>query len=96
MFKKKVRIFQEDTNLIERKFFEHAAGKDNIAFLAKDKDVNKELLREYISDVEARFYELEKTKSLLSKKYEPSELNGRSYNFSFDFDEETITYEATD
>lgn len=95
MFKKEIRIYQEDSNLIERKFFEHAAGRDNIAFLMKDKDVNKELLREYIADVEVRFYELEKTKSLLSKKYEPSELNGKPYNYSFNFDEETILYEET-
>lgn len=95
MFKKEIRIHQEDSNLIERKFFEHAAGRDNIAFLMKDKEVNKELLREYIADVEVRFYELEKTKSLLSKKYEPSELKGKPYNYSFNFDEETILYEET-
>ena len=90
----KVHILSEDNNLIERKFFEHSAGRDNIAFLMKDADINKELLDYYVTTVESRFYELEKTKRLLSKKYEPQELNGKPYNYSFDFEDETITYYA--
>lgn len=89
----KIKILSEDSNLVERKFYEHAAGKDSIAFLMKDADVNSELLQDYINIVEARFYELEKTKALISKKYEPIELKGKSYNYSFDFEEETIIYE---
>ena len=89
-----IKLLEEDNNLIERKFFEHAAGRDNVSFLMKDSDVNAELLDRYIAAVEIRFYELEKTKRLLSKKYEPQELNGKSYNYSFDFEEETITYVA--
>lgn len=82
-----------DNNLIERKFYEHAAGKDNIAFLMKDSDVNAELLQDYINIVEVRFFELEKMKSQLSKKYEPIELKERPYTYTFDFDNETIIYE---
>ena len=91
-----VKIDEEDNNLIERKFFEHAAGKDNIAFLMSDKYVKPYILDTYIDVVETRYYELEKTKRLLSKKYEPSELNGKAYNYSFDFEKETITYEEAD
>lgn len=88
-----IKIDSEDSNLIERKFYEHAAGKDNIAFLMKDADVNRELLQEYISIVEVRFFELEKLKVLISKKYEPVELKGKSYVYTFDFENETIIYE---
>ena len=43
------------------------------------------------------YYELEKAKRILSKKYEPQELRGKSYDYYFDFEEETITYvEKTD
>lgn len=91
--RKEVKIDSEDSNLVERKFFEHAAGKDNIAFLMKDADVNMSLLQEYINVVEQRYYELEKSKSLISKKYEPIELRGKSYDYTFNFDDETITYE---
>lgn len=45
----KTNIHTEDSNLVERKFYEYNAGKDNIAFLMKDSDVNRELLQEYIS-----------------------------------------------
>lgn len=88
-----VKIDSEDSNLVERKFFEHMAGRDNIAFLMKDSDVNVALLQEYINVVETRFYELEKIKALISKKYEPVELNGKPYEYRFNFDDETIIYE---
>lgn len=87
-----VKIDSQDSNLVERKFFEHTAGKDNVAFLMKDKDVNEALLDRYITTVEVRFCELEKVKRLLSKKYEPAELKGKAYEYSFDFEDETITY----
>lgn len=88
-----IKILEEDSNYIERLFYEHAAGKDNIAFLMKDSDVNRELLQEYINVVEIRFYELQKAKVLISKKYEPVELKGKSYSYTFDFENESIIYE---
>ena len=89
-----VKIHPEDSNLVERKFYEHAAGKDNIAFLMKDADVNCDLLQDYINIVEVRFFELEKIKTLMSKKYEPIELKGKSYAYTFDFENESIIYEG--
>ena len=91
---KVVKIDSQDSNMIEQKFFEHAAGKDNIAFLMKDNDIDWSVLQHYINVVEVRFFELEQMKSRLSKKYEPSELKGKRYNFSFDFENETIAYET--
>ena len=87
-----VRIDEEDSNLVERRFYEHASMRDSVAFLMKDKDVNEELLDKLVRSVGSRYYELEKTKRLISKKYEPLELKGKSYTYSFDFEEETITY----
>ena len=86
------RIDSEDCNLVERLFFEHAAMKDCVAFLMKDRDVNQELLDGYVRKVGSLYYELEKSKRLISKKYEPFEIKGKPYNYSFDFEEETITY----
>lgn len=88
-----IKIEPEDSNLIERKFYEHAAGKDNIAFLMKDSSINNLLLQEYINIVEVRYYELEKSKRLISKKYEPTELEGKQYTYTFNFEDETIIYE---
>lgn len=89
-----VKIYPEDSNLVERKFYEYMAGRENIAFLMKDTDVNSGLLKEYIHTVEVRFYELEKSKMLISKKYEPVELKEKPYNYSFNFEEETIIYDV--
>ena len=88
----RIKMHPEDSNLLERKFYEHAALKDCVAFLMKDKDVNKELLDKYVRSVGSMYYELEKAKRLLSKKYEPQELRGMSYDYYFNFEDETITY----
>ena len=87
-----VKIDQYDSNLVERKFFEHAAGRDNIAFLMRDEQVNWNVLQNYIDIVETRFYELEKCKKYLSEKYLPMELKDKAYDFAFDFDNETLIY----
>ena len=89
-----VKIDSEDSNYVERKFFEHAAGKDTVAFLMRDKDVQWDILQHYIDVVESRFIELEFTKSEMSKKYEPKDLEGASYKYSFDFNNESIIYEV--
>lgn len=88
----RIKMHPEDSNLLERKFYEHAALKDCVAFLMKDKDINQELLDKYVRNVGSMYYELEKSKRLLSKKYEPKELRGKSYDYYFDFENETITY----
>lgn len=87
-----VKIDEEDCNLIERKYFEHAAMRDSVAFLMKDRDVNEAILDKLVRQTGVLYYELEKSKRLISKKYEPFEIKGKSYNYSFDFEEETITY----
>lgn len=88
----RVKIDSQDSNYIEQKFYEYSSGKSNIAFLMKDADVNWDVLQKYISIVDCRFYELEKSKELISKKYEPLELKGKAYDYQFDFDEESIIY----
>lgn len=87
-----IRIDSEDSNLVERKFYEHAAGRDNIAFLMKDEDINRSLLQEYINIVEVRFFELEKIKEEITKKYEPIQLKGKRYEYTFDFANDSIIY----
>lgn len=88
----KITVDSEDINIVERKHFEHAAMRDCVAFLMKDVDVNQELLDKYVKNVCGMYYELEKSKRLLSKKYEPNELHDKSYEYYFDFEDETITY----
>lgn len=87
-----VKMHEEDSNLVERKHFEYQSARSNIAFLAQESNVNKELFDMFTAIVDKRFYEIEKAKSNMSKKYLPEELKGKNYNFSFDFDNETIVY----
>ena len=81
-----VEIDEQDSLLIERKFYEHQAGRDNIAFLMKDKDVNWDILQHYVDVVETRWVELEMLKSEMGKKYCPESLKDKPYGFEFLFD----------
>ena len=85
----KVKIASEDSLLVERKFYEHQAGRDNIAFLMKDKDVNWDILQHYIDVVETRWVELEMLKNEMDNKYCPERLReiGHGYEFLFDTEE---------
>lgn len=87
-----VKVDPQDSNIVERKYYEHASCKDNIAFLSKDTEVKNDLLIDYLNILDTRYYELEKSKSLISKKYCPDEIKGKPYDYSFDFEEDTITY----
>lgn len=86
-----VAITSQESEAVERLFYLHKAGQNNIAFLAKDKDVQYDILQEYIDVVEARFVELDMLKKELGEKYKPD--LGKEYNFTFDFDNNAIIFE---
>ena len=87
-----VEITTEESETVERLFYEHKAGQENIKFLMKDREVNYSVLQEYIDVVEARYVEFELMKGKLGEKYKPEEI-GDQYNFTFDFDNHAIVYE---
>ena len=66
-----IEIPYKESLKVERLFYEHKAGQDNIAFLMKDKDINYDILQEYIDVVESRYVELELLKHELGDKYKP-------------------------
>lgn len=84
-----VSIDMEDSLLVERKFYEYNAGKDNIAFLMKESDINWEILQNYIDVVETRYVELELLKKEIITKYCPSNYINKKYTYEFLFE----TYE---
>jgi len=88
-----VKIEPEDNALVESRYFEHAAGKDNIAFLMRDDQIKWSTLQHYIDVVETRYYMLEKTKEQISRKYCPEDFKDASYTYSFNFENESIVYE---
>lgn len=87
-----VGIDAQDSLLVERKFYEHQAGRDNIAFLMKDKDVNWEILQHYIDVVETRWVELEMLKDAMDKKYCPNYMIGKQHRYEFLFDKQQMKF----
>ena len=88
-----VVIEGKESDLVERLFFEYRASQDIIAFLMKDKDVDRDLLQEYIDVSEVRYTELEMTKNELAEKYRPENVCPKC-SFWFDFFNESIVYEV--
>lgn len=87
-----VKIESEDSLLVERKFYEHQAGRDNIAFLMKDKDVNWDILQHYIDVVETRWVELEMLKDEMDKKYCPENMRNKPHGYEFLFDTKQMKF----
>ena len=80
----------DESNNVERLFLEFHAGREIIAFLMKDKEIQYDILQEYIDIVEAKYVELELMKSELSEKYKP--FNMKEYDYRFDFRNNSIIY----
>ena len=87
-----VDIDEQDSLLVERKFYEHQAGRDNIAFLMKDKDVNWDILQHYIDVVETRWVELEMLKDEMDKKYCPENMRNKPHGSEFLFDTKQMKF----
>lgn len=78
-----VEIDNHESETVERLFYLHNAGQDNIAYLMKDKDIRYDILQEYIDVTECRYVELEMLKEELANKYMPKD--GKDYQYVFDF-----------
>lgn len=89
--RKVVEIGVDESTNVERLFYEHRAGQDNIAFLMKDKDIRYDILQEYIDVVECRYVELEMMKEELAEKYKPDA--NKDYDYMFDFRNNSIIFE---
>lgn len=85
-----VEIPYEDSRVVERLFYEWNSGRNNIAFLMKDDEINYEILRKYIETVDAKFTELEQLKRKIVAQYQPKDAD---YDYTFDFDNHAIIFE---
>lgn len=88
-----IKIDEKESDMIERLFFEYRASQDIISFLLKDKDIDMELLQEYINVSEVRYTELEMAKQELGDKYRPQNVK-KKCAYWFDFVNESIVYEV--
>lgn len=88
----RVKMFREDSEVIERGWYEYTAARDIIGYLMEKEKVNEEYLQQYINIAERRYAELEMKKVAADKKYRPEGINPTGY--SFDFETEEIIYET--
>ena len=87
-----VTISEEESNEMEKAWYEYNASCDIVARLMKEEGVVFSLLQEYLNVSEARFTKCEMLKQKFAKAYKPDEVNLSKYNYGFDFEEHTITF----
>lgn len=88
-----VRMTEEDARAMEKAWYEYNASVDIIARLMNNESVKFDILQEYINIAELRFTQCEMMKTALAKKYKTEEVDLSKFNYSFDFDENKITFE---
>ena len=88
-----VDVPAEEMVELERLWYEYNASRDIIAFLMQQKGVIWETLQEYINVSEKRFTECEMKKVSLATNYKPAEVDLTKFNYSFDFQDDKITFE---
>lgn len=89
--KRKIKISEEESNYIERLFFEYNASLNIIAYLMSKEEVKDIHLQRYLDISEIKYTELEIAKKNISKKYKPDDFS-ENYNYSFDFNNEELIY----
>ena len=91
----KIKLTDEECRKVEKEFFEYQAIKDILTFINSQDSINIGALKVYMAEAEERFTELERAKREVSKAKCPSELEGKDYNYEFNFNnQEIIFYEV--
>ena len=91
----KIKLTDEECRKVEKEFFEYQAIKDILTFINSQDSINIGVLKEYMAEAEERFTELERAKREVSKASCPPELEGKDYDYEFNFNnQEIIFYEV--
>lgn len=88
-----VDIPEEELTTLERAWYEYNGSRDIIAYLMTQQAVRWEALQEYINVSEQKFTRCEMEKFRLASQYKPEEVDLNKYNFNFDFQNCTVTFE---
>lgn len=86
------RILNEENAFINYLFYKYNALLNILRYLLQY-EINQEYIQEYTLETEKAYLELETAKKQISDKYKPKELQNKSYNFTFDFDNCMLTFE---
>ncbi len=88
-----VNVPEEELTVLERAWYEYNGSRDIIAYLMSQPAVRWEALQEYINVSEQKFTKCEMEKIRIATMFKPEEVDLSKYNFNFDFQENTITFE---
>lgn len=88
-----VYIPEDELNNLERAWYEYNGSRDIIAYLMSQPNVRWEILQEYINVSEAKFAKCEMEKVRLATQYKPEGVDLNKYNFNFDFQNCTLTFD---
>ena len=87
-----VNIDIEDSQAVEKAFYEYNASLNILSYLFKQDNINEEYLEQYVQKSEKYFIVLEEIKEIISNKYMPDKDKNKKYNYSFDFNNCAIIY----
>lgn len=89
---KKVKISTEDSDYIERLFYEYNASLNIIAFLMSKEEVKEKHLQFYLDSSELKYTELEMAKNKIVNFYQSEDIPNNS-QYYFDFDKEELIFQ---
>lgn len=85
-----VKISSEESQAVEKAFYEYNAALNILSYLLKQENVNQQYFDQYTKKSEQYFVTLENLKNIISNKYMPQD--GQNYDYSFNFINEEIQF----
>ena len=85
-----VNINIEDSQAVEKAFYEYNASLNILSYLLKQDNINENYIEQYTQKSERYFIILEELKQMISAKYQPKD--NKKYNYSFDFENNALNY----
>lgn len=90
---KRVKISTEDSDYIEKLFYEYNASLNIIAFLMSKEEVKEKHLQFYLDSSELKYTELEMAKNKIVNFYQSEDIPNNS-QYHFDFDKEELIFQV--
>ena len=87
-----VKVLENESREVEFLFHKYNSLMSVLSYLHENGKANEEYLDKKLDDLTYLNIELEKNKKYYGMKYKPEQI-GDSFNYTFDFDNQSIIYE---
>ena len=87
-----INIDPEESKELEKRWYECNSTQNLLGFLASQSNTVDSIMQQYADLYDVRFTKCELMKAALANKYKPDEVDLTKYNYSFDFQEQTLTF----